>query len=46
MRTKAFGDEDPTTLLTANDVASSCVDALTTKTTGNIIDIRVSDKRW
>jgi 2-C-methyl-D-erythritol 4-phosphate cytidylyltransferase len=45
MRTNAFGEENPATLLTARDVASSCVDVLTTKTTGQVIDVRVSDKR-
>ena len=44
MRTKAFGDEDPTSLLTAEDVAQSCIDVLTTKTTGHVIDIRVTEK--
>jgi NAD(P)-dependent dehydrogenase (short-subunit alcohol dehydrogenase family) len=44
MRTKAFGDEDPKTLLTAQDVASSCVDVLTTKTTGHVIDVRIAGK--
>jgi 2-C-methyl-D-erythritol 4-phosphate cytidylyltransferase len=44
MRTKAFGDEDPKTLLTAEDVASSCVDVLTTKTTGHVIDVRIAGK--
>ena len=44
MRTKAFGDEDPTSLLTAEDVAQSCIDVLTTKTTGHVIDIRVTKK--
>jgi 2-C-methyl-D-erythritol 4-phosphate cytidylyltransferase len=44
MRTKAFGDEDPTSLLTAADVAQSCLDVLTTKTTGHVIDVRISGK--
>lgn len=45
MRFNAFGEENSATLLTAQDVASSCVDVLTTNTTGHVIDIRVSDKR-
>lgn len=44
MRTKAFGEEDPNSLLTANDVAQSCIDVLTTKTTGHVIDVRISEK--
>jgi 2-C-methyl-D-erythritol 4-phosphate cytidylyltransferase len=44
MRTKAFGDEDPNSLLTASDVAQSCIDVLTTKTTGHVIDVRISEK--
>jgi 2-C-methyl-D-erythritol 4-phosphate cytidylyltransferase len=42
MRTKAFGDEDPATLLTSDAVASSCLDVLSTRTTGHVIDVRVS----
>lgn len=41
MRTKAFGDEDPATLLTSDAVASSCLDVMTTRTTGHVIDVRV-----
>ncbi len=41
MRTKAFGDEDPATLLTSDAVASSCIDVMTTRTTGHVIDVRV-----
>jgi 2-C-methyl-D-erythritol 4-phosphate cytidylyltransferase len=44
MRTKAFGEENPASLLTAGDVAQSCIDVLTTKTTGHVIDIRVTEK--
>lgn len=42
MRTKAFGDEDPATLLTSEAVAQSCVDVLSTRTTGHVIDVRVA----
>lgn len=42
MRTKAFGDEDPASLLTAEDVAASCIDVMSTRTTGHVIDVRVS----
>lgn len=42
MRTKAFGDEDPATLLTADAVAETCVDVLTATMTGQVVDVRVS----
>lgn len=42
MRTKAFGDEDPSTLLTSDAVAQSCIDVLSTRTTGHVIDVRVA----
>lgn len=42
MRTKAFGEEDPNTLLTAEDVAGSCVDVMSTRASGHVIDVRVS----
>lgn len=44
MRTKAFGVEDPATLLTPEDVAVSCVDTLTTRTTGHVVDVRISQE--
>lgn len=45
MRTKAFGEEDPSTLLSAEDVASSCIDVMSTRTTGHVIDVRVSQDK-
>jgi 2-C-methyl-D-erythritol 4-phosphate cytidylyltransferase len=40
MRTKAFGDEPPGTLLASEDVARQSLDVLLSKITGHIIDIR------
>ena len=40
MRTKAFGEEDPSTLLSAEDI-----DVMSTRTTGHVIDVRVSQDK-
>ncbi len=42
MRHNAFGNEDPTTLLSASTVAQASVDALLNKHTGQIFDVRRS----
>jgi 2-C-methyl-D-erythritol 4-phosphate cytidylyltransferase len=43
MRTKAFGDEDPSTLLESATVARASLDVLLADQTGHIIDVRKSD---
>jgi 2-C-methyl-D-erythritol 4-phosphate cytidylyltransferase len=43
MRTKAFGDEDPSTLLESGTVARASLDVLLADQTGHIIDVRKSD---
>ena len=40
MRTKAFGDEPPGTLLASAEVARQSLDVLLSAITGHIIDIR------
>ena len=42
MRTKAFGEEDPATLLTAEAVASTCLDVMAGNMTGHVVDVRVT----
>ncbi|MGO3702391.1 MAG: 2-C-methyl-D-erythritol 4-phosphate cytidylyltransferase [Candidatus Saccharimonadales bacterium] len=42
MRHSAFGDEDPATLLSATTVAQASIDALLSKHTGQIFDVRRS----
>lgn len=43
MRTKAFGEEPPGTLLTSEEVARRSLDVLVARQTGHIIDIRRED---
>jgi 2-C-methyl-D-erythritol 4-phosphate cytidylyltransferase len=43
MRTKAFGEEDPNTLLESGTVARASLDVLLANQTGHIIDVRKSD---
>jgi len=43
MRTQAFGDEPPGTLLTSDSVARASVDVLLSDGTGHIIDLRLVD---
>lgn len=43
MRTKAFGEEDPSTLLESGTVASASLDVLLSHQTGHIIDVRRTD---
>jgi ribitol-5-phosphate 2-dehydrogenase (NADP+) / D-ribitol-5-phosphate cytidylyltransferase len=43
MRTKAFGDEPPGTLLDSREVARRSLDVLLSRQTGHIIDIRRED---
>jgi len=43
MRTKAFGEEDPDTLLESGTVARASLDVLLADQTGHIIDVRKSD---
>jgi 2-C-methyl-D-erythritol 4-phosphate cytidylyltransferase len=43
MRTKAFGDEPPGTLLASEEVARQSLDVLVSAITGHIIDIRRAD---
>ena len=43
MRTKAFGEEDPSTLLESGTVARASLDVLLANQTGHIIDVRKSD---
>jgi len=43
MRTKAFGDEDPSSLLESGTVARASLDVLLANQTGHIIDVRKSD---
>ena len=43
MRTKAFGEEDPSTLLESETVARASLDVLLGRHTGHIIDVRKSD---
>lgn len=44
MRTTAFGDEPPHTLLTAESVAQASLDALISNLTGQVIDVRRADR--
>lgn len=43
MRTKAFGDEDPATLLTSQSVAAASLETLISRRTGHVIDVRRDD---
>ena len=43
MRTKAFGEEPPGTLLTSEEVARRSLDVLVARQTGHIIDVRRGD---
>jgi len=43
MRTKAFGEEDPDTLLESTAVARASLDVLLARQTGHIIDVRKTD---
>ncbi|KRF14914.1 2-C-methyl-D-erythritol 4-phosphate cytidylyltransferase [Nocardioides sp. Soil796] len=43
MRTKAFGEEDPSTLLESTVVATAALDVLLARQTGHVIDVRKSD---
>lgn len=43
MRTAAFGEEDPSSLLTAEQVASAALEALSSSRTGDVIDVRRHD---
>jgi 2-C-methyl-D-erythritol 4-phosphate cytidylyltransferase len=43
MRTKAFGDEPPGSLLDSTDVASAAIDTLLSTGTGHIVDLRKHD---
>jgi 2-C-methyl-D-erythritol 4-phosphate cytidylyltransferase len=43
MRSKAFGDEDPSTLLESETVARASLDVLLADQTGHVIDVRKSD---
>ena len=43
MRTKAFGEEDPSTLLESETVARASLDVMLGRHTGHIIDVRKSD---
>jgi len=43
MRTQAFGEEDPSTLLESETVARASLDVLLAKHTGHVIDVRKSD---
>ena len=43
MRTKAFGDEPPGTLLASEEVARQSLDVLLSEQTGHVIDIRRAD---
>jgi 2-C-methyl-D-erythritol 4-phosphate cytidylyltransferase len=40
MRTKAFGNEQPGSLLSAGAVAQASLDVLLSQQTGNVIDVR------
>jgi 2-C-methyl-D-erythritol 4-phosphate cytidylyltransferase len=40
MRTRAFGEEPPGTLLSSEEVARQSLDVLLSRQTGHIIDIR------
>lgn len=44
MRRNAFGDEDPTKLLKAEDVATASIDALLSSLTGQVFEVRVRGK--
>lgn len=41
MRVKAFGEEDPSKLLKAEDVANASIDALLSNLTGQVFDVRI-----
>jgi len=43
MRSKAFGEEDPSTLLSSEVVARASLDVLLARHTGHVIDVRKSD---
>lgn len=43
MRTAAFGEEDPATLLTAGQVATAALETLLSNRTGDVIDVRRQD---
>lgn len=43
MRTRAFGAEDPGTLLDATEVARTALSAVVTGETGHVIDVRLDD---
>ena len=43
MRTKAFGDEPPGSLLDSTVVASATLDTLLSTGTGHIVDLRKDD---
>ena len=43
MRTKAFGEEPPGTLLSSEEVARQSLDVLLSDQTGHVIDIRRAD---
>jgi len=43
MRTRAFGLEPPETLLTSQQVASVCLETITSSLTGHVIDVRRVD---
>lgn len=43
MRTKAFGEEDPGTLLSAREVAVASLQTLLSEMTGHVIDVRRTD---
>lgn len=43
MRTRNFGTEDPTTLLSSEDVAYSAINTLLLEISGQIIDVRIED---
>lgn len=43
MRTRAFGEEDPSKLLTADKVAESSIDALIGGMTGQVFDVRITN---
>ncbi|KJY46853.1 hypothetical protein VR46_06730 [Streptomyces sp. NRRL S-444] len=43
MRTKAFGQEPPASLLTSESVALTSLDVLLSEMTGHVIDVRKQD---
>lgn len=43
MRSRAFGEEEPETLLTSQEVAATCLETIVSSMTGHVVDVRRAD---